>query len=106
MVTDTEVLEASILIVDDHQINVRLLERMLKNAGYFDVSGTSNPHDVLGLCRTLQPDLVLLDLFMPGIDGFHIMEKMKKGGRTSDPSVLVLTALNSPDVRSSTSSRR
>jgi diguanylate cyclase (GGDEF)-like protein len=64
---------ARILVVDDEQSNVRLLERLLLTGGYTDVRGTTDPREALRLFTELQPDLVLVDLHMPYIDGFALM---------------------------------
>ena len=74
MVTSSAILNASILIVDDVPANVELLERMLQLAGYTSVASTTNPLDVCGLHRENQYDLILLDLMMPRMDGFQVME--------------------------------
>ena len=74
MVTSSAILDASILIVDDVPANVELLERMLQLAGYTSVASTTNPLDVCGLHRENQYDLILLDLMMPRMDGFQVME--------------------------------
>jgi putative two-component system response regulator len=86
------VLNAGILIVDDQEANVRLLLRMLNGAGYTDVTATTNPLEAASLHRTNRFDLILLDLDMPGMDGFQVMEEL----RTIEPEgylpVLVITA--------------
>ncbi len=70
--------EARILIVDDEAANVRLLERLLERGGYSKLQGTTDSSQVLTLYAEFQPDLVLLDLLMPGPDGFQIMEELKR----------------------------
>jgi putative two-component system response regulator len=67
---------AKILIVDDEQPNVRLLERLLQNAGYTAVAGTTDAREVVSLYLDFQPDLLLLDLMMPHLDGFQTMEQL------------------------------
>ena len=92
MVNSSDILNAGILIVDDLEANVRLLEQMLGNAGYLHVSSTMDPRSVCDLHRTNHYDLILLDLQMPGMDGFQVMECLKEietGGYTP---VLVITA--------------
>jgi putative two-component system response regulator len=83
----------SILIVDDEEANVRLLERMLRNAGYTNVKTLTDPRKVFGICMDDQPDLMLLDLQMPYMDGFEIMRLLQGEMRkeTFFP-ILVLTA--------------
>ena len=69
MLTETQLLDASILIVDDQQANVALLEQLLGEAGYTHLSSTMDPAEVCALHRQNHYDLILLDLQMPGMDG-------------------------------------
>jgi signal transduction histidine kinase len=78
MISSSDILKASILIVDDQDANVSLLEEMLHRAGYVSVSSTKNPHEVCDLHRKNRYCLILLDLQMPGLDGFQVMEGLKK----------------------------
>src|SRR6266516_5072688 len=83
----------SILIVDDEESNVRLLDRMLRNAGYVNVATTTDPRQVFGLCNDSQPDLMLLDLHMPYMDGFEVMRQLRgKMSKETYFPILVLTA--------------
>jgi PAS domain S-box-containing protein len=88
----TDILNANILIVDDQESNVRLLEQMLGEAGYAYVASTTNPRDVCALHRNNRYDLILLDLQMPGMDGFQVMEALKTNEAESYLPVLVITA--------------
>src|SRR5438128_204431 len=92
MVNASNILNAKILIVDDQEANVRLLERMLRNAGYASVASTMDSYDVRELHRKNGYDLILLDLNMPGMDGFQVLESLKKLECGSDVTVLVVTA--------------
>jgi PAS domain S-box-containing protein len=87
-----EVFDASILIVDDQQSNVSLLEQLLSEAGYTRVTATLNPKDVCALHRRNRYDLILLDLQMPGLDGFQVMEGLKANVGDAYLPVIVLTA--------------
>ena len=87
-----DILGASILIVDDQDANVKLLERLLRDAGYTNVSSTMAPQDVSSLHRRNRHDLILLDLQMPGMDGFEVMEILKGEAQDSYLPVIVLTA--------------
>jgi len=87
-----EILNASILIVDDQEANVRLLEQMLQEAGYRGVTSTMDPHAVCALHRANNYDLILLDLQMPGMDGFEVMEGLKANIADDYLPVIVLTA--------------
>ena len=92
MLSEPDVLNASILIVDDQEINISLLEQMLSEAGYTGVSSTMNPLEVCALHRKNRYDLILLDLQMPGMDGFQVMEALKTNEADRYLPVIVLTA--------------
>jgi signal transduction histidine kinase/HPt (histidine-containing phosphotransfer) domain-containing protein len=77
MISPSDILGASILIVDDQGANVTLLEEMLRGAGYVSVASTRNPHEVCELHRKNRYSLILLDLQMPGLDGFQVMEGLR-----------------------------
>jgi PAS domain S-box-containing protein len=87
-----DVLNASILIVDDQESNVSLLEQLLREAGYTRVASTMNPQEVCALHRKNRYDLILLDLQMPGMDGFQVMEGLKTNDADGYLPVLVITA--------------
>ena len=89
---DTDILAAKILIVDDQAVNVQLLQRLLQEAGYTGVASTMNPLEVCALHRKNAYDLILLDLQMPGMDGFAVMEGLKTNEGDSYLPVIVLTA--------------
>jgi PAS domain S-box-containing protein len=92
MLNAPDILNASILIVDDQESNVSLLEQMLREAGYTSVASTMNPQEVCALHRKNRYDLILLDLQMPGMDGFEVMEGLKTNAEDGYLSVLVITA--------------
>jgi PAS domain S-box-containing protein len=87
-----ELLGASILIVDDQPANVALLREMLDQAGYTCVSSTMDPQEVCALHRRNRYDLILLDLQMPGMDGFQVIEALKTNEGDPWLPVLVITA--------------
>lgn len=91
---------SNILIVDDEETNIRLLELMLGSAGYEDLRGVSDPRCVLPACRERTPDLILLDLQMPHIDGLQLMKLIfeELSGETYLP-ILVLTADLTPEAK-------
>ena len=91
-VAEADILNAGILIVDDQQVNVSLLEQMLREAGYACVSSTMNPYEVCALHRNNHYDLILLDLQMPGMDGFQVIEGLKTNDVDGYLPVLVITA--------------
>jgi diguanylate cyclase (GGDEF)-like protein len=92
MLNSADILDAGILIVDDLEANVLLLEQMLKGAGYTHVTSTMDPHVVCDLHRANHYDLILLDLRMPGMDGFQVMESLKEIEADGYLPVLAVTA--------------
>ncbi len=86
------ILHARILIVDDQPANVDLLEQALRGAGYVNVTSTMDPRAVCDLHREHDYDLILLDLQMPGMDGFAVMEGLKPLRDDGWLPVLVITA--------------
>ncbi len=92
MVSSADILTASILIVDDLEANVLLLKQMLGEAGYTCVTSTMDPHAVCTLHRDNRYDLILLDLRMPGMDGFQVMAGLKEIETGSYLPVLAITA--------------
>ena len=91
MITSPAILKANILIVDDRASNIDLLHHMLQSAGYTSVASTSDPFEVCNLHRANQYDLILLDLQMPGMDGFQVMEGLKEIELEGYLPVLVIT---------------
>jgi two-component system cell cycle response regulator len=87
-----DLFNASILIVDDQQANIDLLEQVLGDAGYSTVSSTGNSREVCELHRNNRYDLILLDLHMPGMDGFQVMAELKANESETYLPVIVLTA--------------
>jgi len=92
MVSSAEILHAKILVVDDKEANVRLIEGMLRVAGYTSVQSTTDPNQVCDLHRENHYSLILLDLQMPGLDGFQVMEGLKEIEAGGYLPVLVITA--------------
>jgi PAS domain S-box-containing protein len=92
IVSDRDILNASILIVDDQESNVALLEQMLSEAGYTSVTSTMKPQEVCALHRKNRYDLILLDLQMPGMDGFQVMDALKTNDADGYLPVVVITA--------------
>ena len=99
MVDAAAILNAGILVVDDQPANVRLLELILRTAGYVSVASTMDPNAVCDLHRANRYDLILLDLQMPGLDGFGVMEGLKVIERGGYLPVLVITALPEQKLR-------
>jgi CheY-like chemotaxis protein len=87
-----DIFSARILIVDDQPVNVELLELLLEDAGYTQVSSSMTPQTVCALHEAEPFDLILLDLKMPVMDGFQVMEGLKKNLTDRYLPVIVLTA--------------
>jgi two-component system cell cycle response regulator len=92
MVSASEILNASILIVDDQNANITLLEELLCGAGYTHVTSTMNPREVCAMHVGKPYDLILLDLQMPGMDGFQVMEALKTKEPEGYLPIVALTA--------------
>src|ERR1043166_8919488 len=89
---------ARVLVVDDILANVRLLEAKL-SAEYFDVVTAMTGNDALDAIRKTKPDIVLLDVMMPGIDGIEVCRRIKGNSQTQHIPVVMVTALDQPDDR-------
>ncbi|NTV13897.1 MAG: response regulator [Desulfobulbaceae bacterium] len=92
MITSTNILQGTILIVDDLQVNILLLTQILRGAGYEAITSTMDPQAVYGMHRNNHYDLILLDLQMPGMDGFEVMEKLQELETSDYLPVIVITA--------------
>jgi len=92
-------LNAKILIVDDKPDNVSLLEMMLSLSGYTNVQSTTDPREVEGLYRDNDFDIILLDIRMPYMDGFQVMEMLSGNIKGDYLPILVLTAQNDMETR-------
>ena len=87
-----ELATMKILVIDDEPANVALLEELLAEAGYTRVEGITDSRIALENCRSFEPDLVLLDLMMPHVDGFAILEALRSTPAGLFLPVVVLTA--------------
>jgi serine phosphatase RsbU (regulator of sigma subunit) len=92
MIRSSDILNSRVLIVDDQEANVFLLEHILRGAGYASVASTMDPREVCELHRQNRYELILLDLEMPGMDGFQVMEGLKEIETEGYLPVLVITA--------------
>ena len=99
MVED-RILAARILMVDDEEANLELLRRILEPVGFNDLKETTDPFQVLRLCQESSPDIVLLDIAMPGKGGFEVLEEIRRQmGEEEYLPVLVLTSDHSPETK-------
>ena len=94
-----EIFAMRILVVDDEPFNIALVEKILTRAGYTQIFGTADSRQAIAQCLERQPDLVLLDLRMPHMDGFDVMRAMNKSPTLRDLPVIVLTAENNTENR-------
>jgi PAS domain S-box-containing protein len=91
-VSESDILNAGILIVDDQEGSIDMLRQLLGDAGYTQVTWTMKPQEVCALHRENRYDLILLDLQMPGMDGFQVIEALKADDADGYLPVLVITA--------------
>ncbi|CAN5466634.1 two-component system response regulator [soil metagenome] len=92
--------EARILLVDDEPANVRVLEMMLNDDGYMNLKSASDGMTALAAFEDFKPDIVLLDLHMPVIDGFEVLRRLREGVRPEDHTpIVVLTADATPATK-------
>ena len=86
-------MSARVLVVDDLPANIKVLEAKL-TADYFTVVTASNGIDALRLAESESPDIILLDVMMPGMDGFEVCRRLKGDLKTSHIPVVMVTALS------------
>ncbi|PJN94777.1 PleD family two-component system response regulator, partial [Amaricoccus sp. HAR-UPW-R2A-40] len=87
-----------VLVVDDVATN-RLLLRAKLSSAYYDVSVAENGHQALEMARREQPDMIMLDVMMPDLDGFEVCAKLKSMEETAHIPVIMVTALDTPEER-------
>lgn len=84
----------TVLAVDDIQLNLLLLKKMLSKFN-FTLQTASSGQQTLDMIAEKKPDLILLDLMMPGIDGFEVIQRLRANPETQDIHIIILSALNS-----------
>jgi CheY-like chemotaxis protein len=93
LIDPKDIVSRRILAIDDEEANVLLLSSLLEREGYADIHCVTDPARALEAYVSLAPDLVLLDLMMPEVDGFQLLEAFKRHDRPDEfRPVLVLTA--------------
>lgn len=93
---DTDFTGMKVLAVDDIPLNLLLIKKMLSKCN-FKLKTAANGEDALASVAAEKPDLILLDLMMPGIDGYEVLRRLKSSPETSDIKVVILSALNSQE---------
>ena len=89
---------AQILVVDDVPANIKLLEAKLSSE-YYDVVTAKDGPEAIELTKKRKPDLVLLDVMMPGMDGFEVCRKLKEDAEVSHIPIVMVTALSEKSDR-------
>ena len=90
---EAEILNAKILVIDDAEANLRLLEDLLSREGFHQVISTADSTRALDLFKAFEPDLILLDLMMPELDGYAVLEMLSRHiAKDEYLPVLVITA--------------
>ena len=88
-----------VLLIDDEMDYCALLKMHLSFIGNFEVVCAGNGNDGLKLARRIKPDIILLDVIMPGLDGFAVLEKLKKDDKTISIPVIMLSGLDEDNAR-------
>lgn len=88
--------KVKVLIVDDIPLNVMLIDKMLKRFS-FSITKAFNGQDALKIVSEIQPHVILLDLMMPGMSGYEVIEELRKTSSKEELPIIVLSALNSND---------
>ncbi|CAG0953899.1 partial Cyclic di-GMP phosphodiesterase response regulator RpfG, partial [Rhodocyclaceae bacterium] len=96
--TDTLIDQARIFVVDDEPANLKLLDKMLSSQDYPPPVLIQDPREVLDRYREGRPDLILLDINMPHLDGYQVMEQLKALGDPLLPPIVILTAQHGRDI--------
>lgn len=91
--------DATIMLVDDEPINLEVTQIYLEEAGYTNLISTSDPTTALRTLNRERPDVLLLDVKMPAISGFEILEEMRSTGILKDVPTIILTASSDPETK-------
>src|SRR5918996_4796214 len=96
---------ARILIIDDEPLNIELLRRLLERAGFFRVESTTDSREAASLYVQFRPDLILLDLHMPHLDGLAVMDELNQIAEATYLPILMLTGDDTPEAKREALSR-
>src|SRR6202023_3484878 len=100
MVSEPLLHRMKILVVDDDRISVNLLEQLLQRHGYTRVMGITDSRSAVETCATFGPDLLLLDLMMPEVDGFAVLDALRSDASEDFLPIIVLTGDVSEEAKS------
>lgn len=98
-IDEQKILRGKILIVDDTPANIQILAGVLQKSGYRNIHSTSNPLEVRALYREISFDAILLDIHMPSLDGFGVLQQLQQEKPAQYLPVLVLTADQSKAIK-------
>jgi len=99
MISLDEIFKARILIIDDQKLHALYLDKLLREEGYQNIECQSDPLKSIATCKDFKPDMIVLDLLMPHLDGFQVMEQMNEFRREHYLPILALSEDKSSDVR-------
>ena len=99
MLTNEQYKRAKILIIDDQEVSIRLLTEILQKAGYKNIAFTTDSREAKELYQQVQPDVLVLDLTMPYLDGFQVMSQLKEVEQGSYLPVIVISGEESKELR-------
>ena len=99
MISNEQILNAKILIVDDQELHIRTLEKILKKSGYCRIYSTNDSTEASGMYQKIDPDLVILDLNMPKVDGFEVMKQLKSTNEDVYLPILIISEEEDQKVR-------
>jgi putative two-component system response regulator len=92
MISDEKIFAAKILAIDDNPLDIQILKKILTQAGFINITTTTDPTQALALYKEIQPDLILLDLNMPQMDGFAVMLQLSLHNPDDYLPILILSA--------------
>ena len=90
---------AKIMIVDDEPINVMAVRKYFQDAGFTNLAATSDPRQIMAALERENPDVLLLDIMLPGVDGLHVLQSIRSSDRFARLPVIILTAVDDRKVK-------
>ena len=92
MISDERIFAAKILAIDDNILNIQILKKILTNAGFINITATTDSTQALALYKEIQPDLILLDLNLPDVQGYEVLMLLQAEIKTSAIPIVVISA--------------